>query len=887
MLGDPFQPLRDDIRLLGGLLGDTLREHEGDTLFEAVEWVRARSKSARCGSAEDFRALERFLKQLPVAEALPIARAFAHFLTLANIAEQHHRIRRRREYQRAPSRPQRASFTEAFAQLRSQGVSAEALFAQVCDLELELVLTAHPTEVVRRTLRQKQRRVAELLAERDRPDLTSYENDEIVNALRREIASMWETDEVHHRRPTPLDEVRWGLVVFEHTLWSAVPSYVRLLDRALLRATGKTLPLDAAPIRFGSWMGGDRDGNPHVTPQVTRDACLLARWMAADLYLKEVTALRAELSMREGSAELHARIGNVREPYRVLLREVCDRLRCTVQWIELVLRGATTDESVARQVYSDTAQFAEPFDLCYRSLCETGLRVVAEGRLRDLLTRIACFGVTLVKLDLRQEAARHTEAIDAITTQMGKGSYEAWNEAERQTFLRTYIQDPAPIAGILSSDTEWSPEVRDVLGTFRTAASAVRESLGAYVISMATEPSDVLVVMLLQRAAGVQRLLRIVPLFEMVDDLRRAGDTMRALLAIPEYRTRINDRQEVMIGYSDSAKDGGRLAAAWDLYAAQERIVAECNDAGVRVTIFHGRGGTVGRGGGPTYLAIQSQPPGSVNGALRVTEQGEMIDSKFGLLGIAARTLEVYTTATLHATLAPSEDPPLAWRERAQKLADTSRAAYRGIVYEHADFVEYFRTATPEVELGELKIGSRPARRRAGTGVESLRAIPWNLAWTQTRLILPAWLGVGEALREAISEGALDELRAMYDQWPFFQATLDLIEMVLAKTSSDIAARYDSALVANRLRPLGAELRQRLDVTRDVITEVIGSDRLLDRNAMLRNSIAVRNPYVDPINLVQIEVLRRLRESDHPDDCLMEALWVTVNGIAAGMRNTG
>jgi phosphoenolpyruvate carboxylase len=885
---DPHLPLRDDVRSLGALLGDTLRRQEGEPLFDTVERVRALAKRARQGATGCFEELERLLRDLPVEDALPVARAFAHFLTLANIAEQHHRIRRGREYRRdieAP--PQRGSFEETFARLLQSGTTPATLYEQVCALRIELVLTAHPTEIVRRTLLQGHRRIADLLGQRDRTDLTPAERHDIERALHREITIAWETDEVRHERPTPLDEVRWGLVAFEQTLWDAVPACLRALDRALERATDSVLPRETAPIRFGSWMGGDRDGNPTVTPEVTVRACLLARWMAADLYLREVEALRTELSLSRASPELTARVGAAREPYRALLGEIRDRLRATRSGLERLLDGHEPTAEIADRMYWTVGEFADPFEVCRRSLEDTAAGVLARGRLLDIQRRIACFGLTMARLDLRQEAARHTDALDAVTRHLGLGAYAEWDEPERQRFLYEQLaSEGTALASAFDGTDRFEPAVRDVLETFQTAATIPPDSLGAYVISMAARPSDVLAVEALQAAAHIRPRLRVVPLFETAADLRNAGATLRGLLANSPYRDRIAGHQEVMLGYSDSAKDAGRLAAAWELYQAQEQIVAAGRERDTRITLFHGRGGTVGRGGGPTYLAIRSQPPGSIAGSLRVTEQGEMISAKFGLPGIALRTLEVYTTATLEATLHPPTQPDPAWRERMQRLADVSRAAYRGVVYDAPAFLDYFRAATPEVELGQLRIGSRPARRREGGGVESLRAIPWVFAWMQTRLLLPSWLGVGEALHGAIDAGELDALGEMYEQWPFFRSTVDLIEMVVAKTSPAITAQYDDRLVPLPLRSIGSDLRERLARAREAVLKVTGHARLLDGNPVLQRSIDVRNPYIDPINLIQTEILSRLRRA--PDDGrLLEAMLVTVNGIAAGMRNTG
>lgn len=585
--------------------------------------------------------------------------------------------------------------------------------------------------------------------------------------------------------------------------------------------------------------------------------------------------------MQDGSAELQARVGGTFEPYRALLRGVRDRLVETLRAIEARLEGrapAGPLPLVTREELSDALA------LCRRSLEQTGNGLLARGRLLDLQRRVAAFGVTLVRLDLRQDAARHTETLSAITKHLGLGDYAAWNEQERQAFLLRELESRRPL---VPHDLPASPAVRDVLDTFQVAASLPAESLAAYVISMTAAPSDVLAVELLQRASGTPHPLRVVPLFETMEALEHAGRTMRALLAVPWYRERCGGRQEVMVGYSDSAKDGGRLAASWALYTAQEAIVEACRESGVELTLFHGRGGSVGRGGGPTYLAIQSQPPGTVDGRLRVTEQGEMIQAKFGLPGLAFRTLELYTTATLDATLTAHPPPAPEWRARMDSLAQVAMRAYREVVYETPRFVEYFRQATPEPELADLTIASRPTRRRADESVETLRAIPWVFAWTQTRLMLPAWLGVDAALESAIEAGALDELRAMYREWPFFRSTLDLIEMVLAKADTRIASQYDCRLVVPDLHPLGASLRERLPRTARAVLAVAGRRELLDDNPVLRRSIDVRNPYVDPINLVQVELLKRLRSAPDEDERLRNAFMVTVNGVAAGMRNTG
>jgi phosphoenolpyruvate carboxylase len=902
---DPQKPLRDDVRLLGELLGDTLQRQDGQALFDRVEAVRALAKQYRRASApagEALDALTRELTGIPVAEAVPLARAFAHFLNLANIAEQHHRVRRRRAYQRDPlARPQPGSIEEALPRLAA-GRSADDLHRAVRALGIELVFTAHPTEIMRRTLQQKYRRIAETLAERDRTDLTAREAEDAVDRLRREITAAWETDDVRYERPSPLEEVRSALALFDQTLWDVLPQFLRTVDRTLRTLTGRGLPLDVSPIRFGSWIGGDRDGNPNVTPDTTWRACLMARWTAAAAYAREVEALRGELSMAEAAPDLLARVNGAPEPYRALLRDVQRRLDATTTWIGERLRAPSTPDTawvVPDEVLLTAEALVEPLGACYRSLHATGNGIIADGRLLDVLRRLATFGLTLVRLDVRQEASRHSEAVDALTRHLGAGSYADWSEEERIDFLAAALRDDRrPRFG----DVRAGDAVADVFETFLTLARIPSESLGAYVITMTSRPSDVLAVMWLQRLAGLGRGCRVVPLLETARDLASARAILGGLLELPVYRAWLAEhgdgRQEVMIGYSDSSKDAGRLAATWELHKAQTAIVEVCRRHGVPVTLFHGRGGSVGRGGGPTHLAIQSQPPGSVDGTLRVTEQGEMIQAKFGLPGIALRTLEVYMTAVLEATMSVSTPPDPAWHETMDRLAEASCRAFRRTVQEDERFPAYFQAATPEAELDALQIGSRPSRRGSGKGLASLRAIPWQFAWMQTRLLLPSWLGAEELGVGALADGDRARCREMYRSWPYFRATLDLTAMALAKADAGIAAYYDRRLVPPELRSLGEALRQRLERASAAVLDITGHRRLLDDNPVLQRSIDVRNPYVDPINLLQVELLGRVRaarsarrtrggEPSAEEAALGRALMFTINGIAAGMRNTG
>lgn len=875
--------LRNDVRMLGAMLGDILEEQAGTSIFERVEQVRSLAKRARAGDQRAAETLAKTLAELPIGEALPVARAFSLFLTLVNIAESHHQLRAAR-----PELSRRGvvgNCQHTFAELLQKGVTPEQLHDTVSQLRVELVLTAHPTQVVRRTLLQKYNGLSDLLARRDHgEDEHGLGPAGVEEALRREITSIWDTDEVVRKRPTPQLEARSGLAVLEQVVWHALPVWIRRIDDALRTHTGRGLPLEAAPVRFGSWMGGDRDGNPSVLPETTLQCSWLGRWMAADLFYKDLDALRSELSSRSCSPELRQRVGDVSEPYRELLRGPRDRLANTRTRMESLLEGRTPKEE---PWLSDVAELREILSLCYRSLSSVGQEVVARGRLLDTIRRLECFGLTMVRIDTRQESGRHEEVMTAITQHLGLGDYSTWDEAQRQAFLVQELQSRRPL---IPSDLPMSATVEDTLGTFRVAKQIGPSALGAYIISMASEPSDVLEVELLQKAVGNPHPQRVVPLFETIDDLHRAGDTMRRLFQIPWYHQRIAGEQEIMIGYSDSAKDGGRLSANWELYKAQESVVSACEEAKVHPTLFHGRGGTVARGGGPTHLAIQSQPAGSVNGTLRVTEQGEMIQAKFGNPRVAVRTLEMYSAAVVDATLNPPRKPDPRWRERMEQLALDACNAYRGVVREDPRFVEYFRKATPEVELGALNIGSRPARRRTGGGISSLRAIPWIFAWTQNRLCLPSWLGVGAALTQSIEAGHTEVLREMYQEWPFFRSTMDLIEMVVAKADPEPSVFYDRGLVPEELQPFGDALRERLRVTVNRVLEVTGHAELLDGYPEGRQGLQLRNPYMDPINMLQVELLRRLRavpEGQQTDRTLWDAFVVTVNGIAAGMRNTG
>ena len=871
--------LRENVHLLGQLLGDTLRAQQGEAFFDKIERIRQGAKQSRRGSSQGAEQLSATLNELDSEELLPVVRAFSHFLNLANIAEQYHQIHRRQPGEAQPL--ELLALPALLEKLLASGQSARQLWQQVSTLDIELVLTAHPTEIARRTLIQKYDAIAEQLAQQDHSDLSAAEREKIHQRLRILVAEAWHTDEIRNSRPTPLDEAKWGFAVIENSLWQALPNVLRQTDQALQAATGERLPLEAAPIRFASWMGGDRDGNPNVTATVTREVLLLARWMAADLFLRDIDQLATELSMQQGNAALLAVVGDCTEPYRELLKLLRERLRVTRRWAEQALQG---DVQAPAEVLQDNQELLQSLQLCYQSLHECGMGVIADGTLLDCLRRVSTFGLFLLRMDIRQDSARHTAAMDEITEYLQLGSYKQWDEPARSAFLLRELESRRPL---LPVHFMGSAETMEVLATCRVVAQAPEASLGSYVISMAGAPSDVLLVQLLLKEAGLQRPIRVVPLFETLADLENAGPAIDRLLGLPGYRQRLQGPQEVMIGYSDSAKDAGTTAAAWAQYRAQEALVAVCRQHEVELLLFHGRGGTVGRGGGPAHAAILSQPPGSVAGRFRTTEQGEMIRFKFGLPGIAEQNLSLYLAAVLEATLLPPPAPLPTWREAMGRLAADGVAAYRAVVREHSQFVDYFRQATPEQELALLPLGSRPAKRREG-GVESLRAIPWIFAWTQMRLMLPAWLGWEAALDNAIARGEMTLLKEMREQWPFFRTRIDMLEMVMAKADSTIAQLYDERLVVEDLRPLGVQLRGFLSQSEAAVLNVTDQSRLLSHSPQTLESISIRNTYLDPLHLLQVELLARSRAGMKITSGNLErAMLVSVAGIAAGLRNTG
>lgn len=873
--------ISDNVLMLRDLLSETVRKALGEEMTERIERIRRLSDET---TAHGFNAeVNPFscLETLSDEDLLHIAQTFNQSLNLLNTAEQFNSIS---DLTRGDNNPIR--FVALAKDLRERGCSREQIIEALEQMNMDLVLTAHPTEINRRSLINNLNETSECLEELERADLPEYKRAQLMRRLRQLIDQYWYTDEIRKRRPTPIEEAKWGNDVIEHSLWLAVPSFIRELNVQLEQVLdGYTLPIDARPIQFTAWMGGDRDGNPNVTAVVTREVLLQNRKRAAQLFLSDIEVLVRELSMSKCTDEFRSYLGDneAQEPYRELMKRLRTQLRRTIAYLDERIAGANAQ--ISEDIIFYDAQLWVPLMQCYRSLIACNMESIAGDKLTDTLRRVRCFGVTLVRTDVRQESTRHAEAISEITRYIGLGDYMSWSEEEKQAFLIRELSSKRPL---LPSQWSPSPETAEVLDTCRVIAETPEGVIPVYLISMTQTASDILAVHLLLKETNCPYRLPVGPLFETLADLKAASTVMRDLFRIGWYRGIIDNKQMVMIGYSDSAKDAGALAAGWAQYCAQEELIEVCREAGVRLTLFHGRGGTIGRGGGPAKRALFSQPPGSLQGGLRVTVQGEMIRFKFGQPAIAIHTLDLYLEAILEANLLPPPVPKAEWRAIMDELRDSSCALYQDVVRRNPDFISYFYQATPEAELAKLPMGSRPAKRRSTPSLESLRAIPWIFGWAQNRLMLPAWLGAGEALQLAIDKGQAPLLESMYQEWPFFNSRISMLEMVYAKSDLAVAEYYDRQLVADELRYLGEDLRARL--CRDIDTILsISHDAVLmeDVSEGVADNVQMRSSYTLPMNLLQVELLRRSRATDAPSPALEQALMVTISGIAAGVRNSG
>ena len=881
-MSEQYAALRGNVGLLGQLLGQTIKDAQGQAILDKVEEIRALSKSSRSGNEDDRKALIEVLHSLSDEELLPVARSFNHFLNLANVAEQFHTVSRFNDAGLGQQNPLTQTLKTLAAKAQEGQLDSNHLADTLSKLHINLVLTAHPTEVTRRTIINKHVELSDCLASLERKDNLEHEREAILNRIAQLISQAWHTDDIRRSRPTPVDEAKWGYAVIENSLWHAVPRFLREFSEHAKEQLSLELPIDYSPIEFTSWMGGDRDGNPFVTAQVTSQVLDHGRWMALDLYGRDIDTLCAELSMSDASEELIELAGQDFEPYRTVLKKLKGEVSETVAHLGAKIKHKRTD---AQDLVTDINQLKHPIEVCYRSLLKCNMKVVADGLLLDLMHRLNSFGLRLAKLDVRQDSSRHSDVFSELTRYLGLGDYNQWQEQDKQAFLLAELNSRRPL---IPKHWQPSPDVQEVLDTFDVIAKQDEKTFGLYIISMARTASDILAVQLLLKESGCSFELPVAPLFETLDDLNNGSDVITTLLDNVWYRGHIQNTQNVMIGYSDSAKDAGMMAAGWAQYEAMDKLVQLADERGIELVLFHGRGGTVGRGGAPAAQALHSQPPGSLKGGLRVTEQGEMIRFKFGLPDVALQSLNIYAGAVLQSNLLPPPEPKPQWREVMKLISEQSCEHYRNVVRHDENFVPYFRMATPELELSKLPLGSRPAKRNPNGGVESLRAIPWIFAWSQNRLMLPAWLGALTGLKKALDQYGLETLNEMSLNWPFFRARLEMLEMVFSKADSWLSEHYDNALVEDMYKPLGVTLRKELEEAIELVQSLSPQKSLLAGQPWIKESISLRNPYTDPLNVLQVELLRRARSNEeHNEGDIDNALMITMTGIAAGMRNTG
>ncbi|NKR43878.1 phosphoenolpyruvate carboxylase [Rhodococcus hoagii] len=909
------EPLRDDIRLLGGILGDIVREQAGEDVFDLVE--RARVESFRVRRSEIDRAeLAELFSTVDTAGAIPVIRAFSHFALLANVAEDIHRERRRAIHVRAGEPPQDSTLAATYAKLDAAPVDPEIAAGALAGALVAPVITAHPTETRRRTVFETQNRIMELMRRREWVSVDPAEADAVDRQLRRQILTLWQTALIRLSRLRIQDEIEVGLRYYDASLFEVVPRINAELRDALRSRWPDSGVLTEPMLRPGSWIGGDRDGNPYVTADVVARATHRASETALEHHLAELEVLERELSMSARLVTVTPELNRLAdesgdesafradEPYRRAVRGLRARLTGTAARI----LGHPAAHAVAGELpdYRDPAELLADLEIIDTSLRSHGDGTVADDRLAQLRNSVEVFGFHLCGLDMRQNSEVHETVVAELLAWSGvHPDYASLPEDERVALLTRELATRRPLAG---PHAEFSELTTKELGILRAAADAVDrigpEAIPNYVISMCESVSDMLEAAILlaevglfdpDGEAGPRCPVGIVPLFETIEDLRHGAETLTATLDVPLYRALVanrGDSQEVMLGYSDSNKDGGYLAANWALYRAELDLVRVAREKGIRLRLFHGRGGTVGRGGGPSYDAILAQPPGAVEGSLRITEQGEIIAAKYAEPRLARRNLEALVSATLESTLLDVEglgDDAAPAYAVLDELAELARVAYADLVHDTPGFVEYFEASTPVAEIGALNIGSRPASRKQTQSISDLRAIPWVLSWSQSRVMLPGWYGTGTAFEKWVGDdaGRLATLTDLYERWPFFRTVLSNMAQVLSKSDMGLAARYSELVPDAELREevfgkISAEHARTLAMYR----AVTGHDNLLWDNPALDRSVHNRFPYLEPLNHLQVELLRRYRAGDDSDN-VRRGIQLTMNGLATALRNSG
>ena len=885
----PTKLLREDIRLLGTFLGRVIKDQEGISFFNTVEKLRLLSKNTLIDTNKGkvFSKISKEVKKLSPKNTFKITRAFSHILNLMNLAESLDASRKLNEYENPyfKNKNQNLFIEDIIESLfKNKKISDKKIYDQATKLDIGIVLTAHPTEVKRRTLIQKYASLIKILEQRHLYKKYPSKIIELDRRLYSEIAIIWKTDELKRTKPSPLDEAKWGLAVIEDSLWDTIPKVYKRLNDIFRKNLNKDLPRNFNPIQFGSWMGGDRDGNPNVTAEVTSKVILFSRWQAAKLYEKELTKLIQDLSMEECSIKIKRATNKSHEPYRVFLRPIRDKVRNTYQLIESHLnKGTPLDQ---KKLLLDKYEILNPLREVRKSLNENRGQHIANSDLLDLIRRVRCFGISLARLDIRQESSRHEKFISEIFKSKNRINYTSLSEKDKIKLLNNSIKQKKIFVDKIIIKNK---ENKEVWKTFKEISNQPQQCMGAYVISMTSKASDILSVYFLQKQSQIKNLLRVVPLFETLDDLKNAKSVMENLFKIPSYKKLINSKQEVMIGYSDSSKDAGKLSASWHQYKLQEELRDIAKKYKIDLTFFHGRGGSPGRGGGPIQATLKSQPSGTVNGKIRITDQGEVIQQKYGYEPLAEYNLCSYIGAVMDASLNPPPRSKKSWRELINKMSEISTSAYRKYLNQSEEFIRYFKTVTPHKSLGKLAIGSRPSKRKNVDNIQSLRAIPWVFAWTQIRLMLPGWLGTTEALRYGSIKKLSKTITDMERNWPFFISTMDILDMVISKVDPEISIIYENNLADNSLKRIGKKLRFQFDALVKLHNKITPKEVVKERKEF-RKALFIRNNYTEMLNILQANIMYKLNSRKFKKldkKFLDDALMTSIAGISAAMKNTG
>ncbi|MFB9331160.1 phosphoenolpyruvate carboxylase [Paenibacillus aurantiacus] len=913
--------LRRDVRFLGNILGDVLVHQGGRELLDIVEKIREMSKALRAEFIPElFAEFKHVINDLNPEIRHQVIRAFAIYFQLVNIAEQNHRVRRKRDYERSAGETvQPGSIESAIQVLKEQGIAIEDVKAMLGEISLELVMTAHPTEATRRAVLDIHQRIAHDMMELDNPSLTYREREKLREKLMNEVLTLWQTDELRGRKPTVIDEVRNGMYFFDETLFEVLPNVYEELERCLAKYyPGESWHVPTY-LRFGSWIGGDRDGNPSVTAKVTWETLTLQRGLVLKKYEELLKDLMGLLSFSTNLVEVADELvesikrdrevvelhnvdiwRNDNEPYRIKLGYMLEKL------------ANSQNNGAKEQRYNGPDELLADLLVIDRSLRHHYANYVADTHIRKIIRQVELFGFYLAALDVRQHSKEHENAMAEILKHMSiVDDYAALSEDEKIELLYKLLTDPRPLT---SPHFEYSESTRECLDVYHTIYRAQQEfgrnCINSYLISMTQGASDMLEVMVFAKEVGLFRIeaggkvrstIQSVPLFETIDDLHAAPGIMETLFNLPVYRQAVEangNLHEIMLGYSDSNKDGGAVTANWELRVALNTITNTAKKHNVKLKFFHGRGGALGRGGMPLNRSILAQPPHTIGGGIKITEQGEVLSSRYSMQGIAYRSLEQATWALITAArLAKYPEQQVAdvaeWDEISKGISEAAQTKYQDLIFRDPDFMTFFKESTPLPEVGELNIGSRPSKRKNSDRFEDLRAIPWVFAWTQSRYLLPAWYAAGTALEGYVQGNAdrLDTLRTMYAKFPFFTSLIDNLQMALAKADLNIAKEYAGMIkddqVRGRIFTLIAEEYTR---TSSLILEITGQSEILDNVPVIQESIRLRNPYVDPLSYMQVQLLTELRElRDKGEDApeLLREVLLTINGIAAGLRNTG